>query len=227
MQPSARAIGVVYLSYPIAALIGTLFLRGIVVPGDAAATAAHILAHENLYRAGFAFDLAGNVIYLALTALFCEFFRPVNRSISMIAAFCGVAGCTAQIVAELLRIAPLVILESAPLATAFSPHQLQVAALFSLTLHAETLRISYLVFAVFDVAIGYSIVKSTSVPSVLGWLMMAAGIGGCTLLWPPLAVALYYVILPLGGLAELLLMLWLVVRGGSLTSAGAAAETHG
>jgi len=226
MQPSARTIGVVYLGYPIAALIGTLCLRGIVVSGDAAATAAHILAHENLYRAGFAFDLAGNVIYLALTALFYEFFRPVNRSISMIAAFCGLAGCTIQLMAELLRIAPLVLLENAALVSAYSPQQLQVVALFALTLHAETLRISYLVFAVFDLAIGYSIIKSTHVPSLLGWLMMAGGVGGLTLLWPPLAVALYYVILPLGGLAELLLMLWLVVKGRSLTSAGAAAETH-
>jgi hypothetical protein len=216
MQPSARTIGIVYLLYPITALVGTLLVRGIVVSGDAAATAAHMLAHENLYRAGFAFDLAANVIYLTLSALFYEFFRPVNRSVSMIAAFCGLAGCTVQIMDEVLRIAPLVILKNAALATAFSPQQLHAAALFSLTLHAETLRIAYLVFAVFDFMIGYSIIKSTYVPSVLGWLMMAAGVAGLTLLWPPLAVALYYVILPLGGAAELLLMLWLVVKGAGL-----------
>ena len=215
MQPSARTIGVVYVLYPLTALAGALFLRGIVVSCDAAATATHILAHQNLYRAGFAFDLVANVLYLALTALFYEFFRPVNRSIAMIAAFCGLAGCTIQIMDELLRIAPLVILENAQLATIYSPLQLQGAALFSLTLHAETLRISYLVFAVFDMAIGYLIVRSTLVPSVLGWLMMAAGVGGLTLLWPPLAVSLYYVILPLGGLAEILLMLWLVVKGNT------------
>ena len=213
MQPSARTIGIVYLAYPLTALVGTLLLRGIVVPADAATTAAHILAHQNLYRGGFAFDLVANVLYLALTALFYEFFRPVNRSISMIAAFCGLAGCTIQIMDELLRIAPLVILKTAQLATVYSPDQLRAAALFSLTLHAETLRISYVVFSVFDLMIGYLIVKSTHVPSILGWLMMAAGVGGLTLLWPPLSVALYYVILPLGGLAELLLMFWLIVKG--------------
>ena len=210
MQPSARQIGVVYLLYPLTALVGTLLLRGIVVSGDAAATAEHILAHQNLYRAGFALDLVANVLYLALTALFYEFFRPVNRSISMIAAFCGLAGCTIQLMGELLRIAPLVMLSNAQLAAIYTLPQLQTAALFSLTLHAETLRISYLIFAVFDFMIGFLIVKSTYVPRVLGWLMIAAGVGGFTLLWPPLAVALYYVILPLGGLAELLLMLWLV-----------------
>jgi hypothetical protein len=219
MQPSARTIGIVYLLYPLTALVGAVLLRGIVVPADAAATATHILAHESQYRAGFAFDLVANVIYLALTALFYEFFRQVNRSISLIAAFCGLAGCTIQIVGEVLRIAPLVILENARLATLYSPEQLHAAALLSLTLHTETLRIAYLVFAVFDFMIGYLIVRSTFVPSVLGWFMMAAGVAGLTLLWPPLAVALYYVILPIGGLAELMLMLWLIVKGGGVPTA--------
>jgi hypothetical protein len=219
MQPSARTIGIVYLLYPLTALVGALLLRGIVVPGDAAATATHILAHESQYRAGFAFDLVANVIYLALTALFYEFFRQVNRSISLIAAFCGLAGCTIQIVGEVLRIAPLVILESAHVATLYSPEQLHAAALLSLTLHTETLRIAYLVFAVFDFMIGYLIIRSTFFPSVLGWFMMAAGVAGLTLLWPPLAVALYYVILPIGGLAELMLMLWLIVKGAGVPTA--------
>jgi hypothetical protein len=219
MQPSARTIGIVYLLYPLTALVGAVLLRGIVVPADAAATATHILAHESQYRAGFAFDLVANVIYLALTALFYEFFRQVNRSISLIAAFCGLAGCTIQIVGEVLRIAPLVILENARLATLYSPEQLHAAALLSLTLHTEALRIAYLVFAVFDFMIGYLIVRSTFVPSVLGWFMMAAGVAGLTLLWPPLAVALYYVILPIGGLAELMLMLWLIVKGGGVPTA--------
>jgi hypothetical protein len=216
MQPSARNIGSVYMLYPLTALFGALLLKGIVVPSDAAATATHILAHESQYRAGFAFDLVANVIYLALTALFYEFFRPVNRSMSLIAAFCGLAGCIIQIAGEVLRIAPLVILKNVQLATLYSAEQLHAAALLCLTLHSETLRISYLVFAVFDFTIGYLIVRSTYVPSVLGWFMMTAGVAGLTLLWPPLAVALYYVILPLGGLAEVLLMIWLIVKGAGV-----------
>ena len=224
MQPSARTIGIVYLLYPLTALFGAFLLRGIVVPANAAATATNILAHRDLYRGGFAFDLVANVIYLALTALFYEFFRPVNRSASLVAAFCGLAGCTVQVMGELLRIAPLVFLTNAHLATLYSPDQLRAAALLSLTLHSETLRISYLVFAVFDFMIGYLIVGSTDVPSVLGWFMMAAGVGGLTLLWPPLAVALYYVIVPLGGLAELMLMAWLIAKGPSREALRARAK---
>ena len=216
MQLSARTIGIVYLLYPLTALFGAFLVRGIVVPADAAATATHILAHEGQYRAGFAFDLVANVIYLALTALFYEFFRPVNRSASLIAAFCGLAGCTIQMMGEVLRIAPLVILKNEHLATLYTAEQLHAAALLCLTLHAETLRVSYLVFAVFDFMIGFLIVRSKYVHPVLGWFMMSAGIAGLTVLWPPLAVALYYLIVPLGGVAELMLMLWLIVKGAGV-----------
>jgi hypothetical protein len=213
MQPSARTIGVIYLLYFLTGIFGALLVRGIVVPMDAAATATHILAHQSLYRAGFAVDLVANVIYIALTAFFYELFRPVNRAVSLIAAFCSLAGCTVQIMGELLRIAPLVVLKNEHLAALYSAQQLQAVALLSLSLQTETLRIAFLVFAVFDIVIGYLIVRSTYVPSILGWLMIVGGTGGLSLLWPPLAVALHNVILPVAGLAELMLMLWLIVRG--------------
>lgn len=211
-SPSARTIGVVYLLYFVAGIAGALLVRGIVVPADAGATAAKILAHEGLYRGGFAIDLVANVIYIALTALLYGYFRPVNRTLSLIAAFVSLAGCTVQIMGELLRIAPVVILENAHLATLFSAQQLQGAALLSLTLHNEKIRIAVVLFGVFDFLIGYLIVKSTFAPSLLGAIMMAAGIGWTTILWPPLAVALHAVILPVGVLAEGLLMLWLMVK---------------
>jgi hypothetical protein len=213
-QALGRTIGVVYLLYFLTAVFGAILVRGIVVPADAATTAANILAHEGLYRAGFAFDLVANVFYIVLTALFYGYFLPVNRTISLIAAFVGLAGCTVQIVAELLRIAPLVILTSAHLAPLLSAQQLQAGVLLSLTLNNESIRIAVLLFAVFDFLIGYLITRSAFVPAVLGMLMMAAGVCWMTILWPPLAVTLHPIILPIGVLAEGLLMLWLIVRGG-------------
>ena len=44
-------------------------------------------------------------------------------------------------------------------------------------------------------------------------LMMIAGIGAATFLYPPLAIALKWVVLPIGGLAEAVLMLWLIFKG--------------
>jgi hypothetical protein len=49
----------------VTAFLGGVLAKGLVVPGDAAATANSILAHEALYRSGFAVSLIANVIYIA------------------------------------------------------------------------------------------------------------------------------------------------------------------
>ena len=211
--PNPRSIGVVYLLYFLVALLGGFLLKGITVPGDAAATAANLIAHEARFRAGFALGILGNVLYLALTALFYWLFRPVNRSVSMAAAFFSVVGCAIQTLGGIFQLAPLVILKDAPLASSVGVEQLQRAALLSFTLYAQTYTMGLAFFACFDLLLGYLILRSTFLPRALGALLIAAGVGWLFVLWPPLATALASVILPLGGLAEVALMLWLLVKG--------------
>ena len=55
--PKSRSIGVVYLLYFLTAIFAVLFMKGLVVADDAAATASNILAHEPLFRLGFAVGL--------------------------------------------------------------------------------------------------------------------------------------------------------------------------
>src|ERR1700681_3862089 len=83
----ARLTGVVYLFYFLTAVLGEVFLRGLVADGDAAATANNILAHQPLFRLGLATGLIATACYVAVTALFYQLFRPVNRSFSLLAAF--------------------------------------------------------------------------------------------------------------------------------------------
>jgi hypothetical protein len=62
-RPSARTIGVVYLLYFLTALLSAFLMKGLVLPGDAAATANSILTHEASYRLGFAADLIANDLH--------------------------------------------------------------------------------------------------------------------------------------------------------------------
>ncbi len=209
----ARMTGVVYLLYFLTAVFGEFFLRGLVVSGDAAATATNILAHESLYRAGFAIGLIANALYIALTALFYGLFEPVNRSLSLVAAFFSLVGCAIQIFGGLFQLAPLVVLGDSQFLSAFKVEQLQATALLFLKLHALTFNISLVLFAFYDLLIGYLIFRSTFLPRILGLLLMFAGLGWLTFVWPPLATSLSSYILPFGALAEFLLMLWLLVIG--------------
>ena len=212
-RPNARTIAVVYLLYFLMAFSGAFLAKGLVIQGDAAATANSISTHETLYRSGFAVSLIANAIYIALTALLYRLFEPVNRSLSLLAAFFSLVGCAVQIFGGVLQLAPLVILGDSQLLSAFKVEQLQAAALLCLKLYSQAFSIALVLFALFDLLIGYLIFRSTFLPRILGVLMMLAGVGWLTFVWPPLATTLSPYVLPLGALAEIVLMLWLVVKG--------------
>jgi Domain of unknown function (DUF4386) len=211
--PSARIIGVVYLLYFLAAIVGVLLVRGIVVSGDAAATANNILAHEPLFRSGFAISLIGTAIYVAVTAFFYHLFKPVNRSLALLATLFSLVGCAVQASGSLFQIAPLVVLGGSRYLSVFTVEQLQALALMFLNLNARSGYTETIFFGVFDILIGYLIFRSTFLPRFLGVLMMIAGLGWLTLLLPPLASHLSTYVDVLGFIAELLLMLWLLVMG--------------
>jgi hypothetical protein len=84
----ARIAGVFYLLTILARVIADAFVRNRLVVSDAAAvTATNIMAHEPSFRLGFAADIIAFASYIALTALLYELFKPVNRSLSLVAAF--------------------------------------------------------------------------------------------------------------------------------------------
>jgi len=232
LRPSARTIGVVYLLYFLTAFLSAFLMKGLVVPGDAAATANSILTHEASYRLGFAADLIANAIYIAVTALFYRLFGPVNWSLSLVAAFVSLVGCAIQIFGGLLQLAPLVVLRDAQLAQVFTVEQLQTAALLSTTLHGQVFNISLVLFAFYDLLLGYLIFRSAFLPRIIGAVLMCAGAGWLTFVWPPLAAAVSPYVLPLGALAEIVLMLWLLAKGVNVSkwqettgAAGASARS--
>jgi hypothetical protein len=210
--PSTRAIGVIWLLYFLTGTLGTLLTKGIVVPTDAASTANNILTHASLYRAGFAVDLVSNLIYIGLTALLFGLFRPVNPSLALLAAFFSLVGCTVQIVGELLRLAPSVVLANPQLANAFGAQQLQAAVLLSLILYKSVFYISFVLFACFELVTGFLILRSTFLPRWLGWWWIAGGIGGLTFLWSPLATSIWPLLVAAGA-GEFALPVWLLVKG--------------
>ena len=72
--------------------------------------------------------------YIAVTCLLYELLKPVNRSISLLAAFFSMAGCIVGAFGSLFTLAPLTILEGTPYLSVFKMEQLQAMALLSLNL---------------------------------------------------------------------------------------------
>ena len=215
---NARIAGVFYLLTFVGG-VASLALGGRLVNyGDAAATAASIRAHESLFRLGFAANLFASACYVAVTLLFYELFKPVSRSISMLAAFFSLVGCAVGAFGSLFQLAPLVVLGGAQYLGVFNVEQLQALALVLLKLGAQANNIGLVFFGCYCLLIGYLIFRSDFLPAILGVLMAIGGAGWLTnsfisFLSPPLARSLSSWMMAPGILGEAALTLWLLVMG--------------
>src|SRR5271165_2501245 len=134
--------GVFQLLEALTAAFGqVIVLNRLVVSGNAAATAANILGHERLFWLGFASSLIGVAFHLAWALLMYELLKPVNRHLSLLAAFFRLVGCAIQALTSLLYLAPLVILQGGSSLGAFTAEQLQALALMFLKLNASAFDI--------------------------------------------------------------------------------------
>ncbi|MBI3650027.1 MAG: DUF4386 domain-containing protein [Acidobacteria bacterium] len=214
----ARIAGTFYLITIIMGVFAEVFVRGaLVVRDDAAATATNILAHESLYRFGLAADLIMLACYIVVTLLFYGLFKPVGRSLSLLAAFFSLVGIAVLAVNSLNHLAPLVFLGSAHYLSAFETTQLQTLALMSLKMHTRGYSISSVFFGIYCLMIGYLAFRSGFLPRIVGALMAIGGVSFVTdsfvvFLLPALADRLPDLGM-LGGIGELSLTLWLMMMG--------------
>ncbi len=211
-RPRARMAGVFYLLTFLTGVAAVPSFK-LIVSGDAAATATNILAHEALFHLGFAALLINVACYIAVTLLFYDLFKPVNRSFSLFAAFFSLVGCAIQAVSSVFFLAPLVVLGGAPYLSVFKVEQLHGLALMFVELYAQAYNIGFVFFGFYCLLIGCLILRSTFLPRILGVLMAFAGLAWLTFLSPPLADYLSPYNLAVGALAELSLTLWLLVMG--------------
>ncbi len=225
----ARMAGIFYVVTGFTSVCGETFIPGkLVVHGDAAATAHNIMAHQALFQLAFVAVLIAVLSSIVMTALFYDLFKPVNKSLSLTAGFVHLVGLAVVAFGSLLQIAPLVVLQGGQYLDVFKPEQLQALAYMLLQLDAQAYSTFIVFFGCYCVMIGYLIFRSAFMPRIIGALMMFAGLGYLTFLWPPLANYLSPYNLAPGAAGELPLMLWLLVFGVNVQrwkdQAGATAE---
>jgi hypothetical protein len=207
--------GVCQLLEGTTATFGQVIVRGsLVVFGNAAATAANILAHERLFWLGFASSVIGVVFHIAWALLLYDLFKPVNRRVSLFAAFVILVGCAIQALTSVLYLAPMLILNAGNSFSAFTTQELQALAYVFVRLNGYAFNTYLVFFGLWCVLIGFLIFRSTFMPRLLGVLLAIAGLGWMMYLVPPLAIRLFIpYIAGASALGEIPLLLWLLVVG--------------
>ncbi|SNT54483.1 protein of unknown function [Asanoa hainanensis] len=165
---TARVTGLLYLGLAVSGALGFLLIRSrLYDPDNAATTLSNVVAHESLARAGIAFELL-TVLTQALVAVwFYRLFHAADRfAAGGIAAF-GLANALA------------ILSSAALLATALDAALRGEAATVQLLygISDNLWGVGALFFGLWLIPMGQAVLRSGWLPSKLGWLLIAGGIG--------------------------------------------------
>lgn len=219
----ARITGAVYFLYFLAGFPLTL-RSSLVVPGDAAATAAKITASQVLYRITIVTDLLAYCLYLGLACLFYLLLRRVDRQWAAIGTLFTIGGCIVLIAATSVLAAPLALLTGNAFDAISAPER-QALALLALNIYKQAFLIGLLLFGVQWLIMGPLFARSRFVPRPIGYLLTLAGVAWLAFavvstVAPPVGAAMQPVVLAIGSVAEVVLALWLLIRGARVRSGG-------
>lgn len=227
---NARIAGLLYLFVVIASTFALVTASRLIVSGDAAATAANILASEPAFRLGIAATLLSAIAYTAVVAILYALFKPVNSTLAIVSAFIGLAGCAASATFLVNQLAALSLLEGA----SGDAGQTQALVRHALRLGALGNTLSLVFFGFYCLMLGALVFGARFLPRVLGVFLLIAGVGwlignlGAILAPDVLGGASRY-LTPVSGLGEFIFTLWLLAMGvdpqkwrAQASSAGAA-----
>lgn len=125
----ARIGGALYLIITGCALFAYLYVRNqVIVADDMAQTEANFLAHERLYRLGFAAAVIVVICNLPLGLILYELLKVVNPRLALLALLFITASATLEAVNLFNYIEPLFTFSLPEYVRAFGPEQLQALA---------------------------------------------------------------------------------------------------
>jgi hypothetical protein len=214
----ARIAGFLYLSYIIVTAIANVVGRkGIIVDGDAAATAANIIAKGTLFRIGFVSDILAGVLFLLAAWALYVLLKPVNKNVALLFLLLNLGGVAVQCISMLNLFSAALLLSGVDYLKAFPSDQLQALAFLFLDLYKNGFMIAQFFFGAWLFPLGYLVFKSGYLPRFLGIVLMVECF--CWLMYPfqfflfPAYGVVFYLSATVGLIGEVSLTLWLLIMG--------------
>lgn len=208
----ARLAGGFYLLVIVTSPLAMSIRNRLIVSSDAAASAASFLAHEPLYRLAVTADIISSICYIVVAALFYALFKPVSRTLSLIAALFSLVGIAVSTIGVIFDVAALTIIHATPHPGSLTVPQLNELAFLVVRFGGQAVNVGITFFGCYCLSIGWLIVKSRFLPAIFGAGMIVAGLGWLSFIYQPLAAALSPFNM-ISGLGEVALTAWLLIVG--------------
>ena len=217
LNKSARLAGLLYVLYILTHVISDVWRDSFIVPGEAAATASRIMAHESLFMAAAVGDLAAAALFfLAAWALYV-LLKPVNKDLALLFLLLNMTGVAIQCGSDIFLFFSQLLMKGPDTLNIFQADQLQALAMFFLDLREKGFEAAQLFFGLWLFPLGYLVFKSGFLPKALGIVLMVHCVTWTSTFFQsflfPGFDAITYVSYPLGFIAEFGLALWLLIMG--------------
>jgi len=218
LRRAAIIAGVGLLIMVIAAPFAELFVfPKLVVPGNATDTAKNIIANKTLFVSGIFGYLVTFICDLLVALALYVLLRPVNEYLSLVTAWFRLVYTVIALVALLNLVTVFRLLNTSAYLTVFQPDQLRAQAMLSLDAFRYQWYFGLLFFAIHLGLLGYLVIKSNYIPSILGVLLIIAGLGYMlTTLKPYLFSDIHLDFAKYTFYGELIFMLWLLIKGSRI-----------
>lgn len=215
INKTARLAGFLYLMMAPFAIFSIMYVPTIIISsGDATITANNIIAFEGLFRSGIVSWLISQTIFVFLVLVLYKLLKTVNKGHALFMVVLALVAVPIAFINELNQFAALKLLSGANYLDAFEVNQLHAQVMFFLDLHAHGIYIAHVFWGLWLFPLAYLVFKSGFIPKIIGVLLMIGSFGYLIdfvifALYPNLDVT----ISQFTGLGELILPLWLLIKG--------------
>jgi hypothetical protein len=211
IRTASTTAGISLLLVALLAALGDLVVVGrLVVESDAARTAANLASNETLFRLGIASLLVVAGLDVVVAGALFTVFEPASSRLSMLAAWfrLAYAAVFAVAIAQLAGVLRLL------------PEAKGLAAQLLSGVHAyeDVWTVGLILFAVHLILLGVLAWRASYVPTILGALLVVAGLGYAVDGFGSVLIAGYAAnVAAFTFVGEVLLIVWLLARGRRIT----------
>lgn len=178
IQKLTRLAGVLFLLTIVAGFFGEMYVPAkIIVPNDAAKTAANLRSSNSLFRIGFACYLVEALCDVTLAWIFYVLLLPVQKQVALLAAFFGLVSTAIFGFTQMIYFSSTLVLRDASYLNSFSPDQRNTLAFLAIKTYGLGAGLFMCFYGVPSLIRGVLMFRSGYLPRFLGVLLAVAGVG--------------------------------------------------
>ena len=218
IRKAARVAGALYLLVVLTGPFVLLYVPGkLFVPGNAAATASNMLAHQPLMRAHIIVGLLSELLFIFLVLALYQLFKGISQPLAGAMVVLILIDAPIAFLSVANEVVAFAFVRNAGVLSAFDKPQRDALAMFLLDLDNQGLLVSVLFWGLWLLPLGVLVYRSGFLPRFLGgWLLInglayvvISFIGVLSPEYQKMATTIATPIL----FGEVALMLWLLIMG--------------